>query len=243
MSRTPGREGGLRLPRRRDSSDLRRHDALQRPSRPGPPRARRHAHGRRLRPRRRRRGRSDRHFRPRRNEHGHRHRHRDAGFLADRLHHRPGRQQTHRLRRIPRNRHHRHHSANHQTQLSSHARARYRPKPARSLSHRRVRPPRPSPGRHHQGRPKFHLRIRLGCRRAKSSPHGASPFPEARRTGKSSSADQRSAKAGNSRRPRHHSFRRDARSDEIRRKSINSRSRNAARPRRLSQPRILYLSA
>ena len=37
--------------------------------------------------------------------------------IADRLHHRPGRQQADRLRRVPGDRHHRHHAADHQAQL------------------------------------------------------------------------------------------------------------------------------
>ena len=62
--------------------------------------------------------------------------------LADRLHHRPGRQQADRLRRVPGNRHHRHHAADHQAQLPGDARRR-----------RRAGGPRGVRGRARSGRP------------------------------------------------------------------------------------------
>ena len=100
---------------------------------------------------------------PGRDQHGHRHRHRDDGLVADRLHHRPGRQQADRQRRLPGNRHHRRHAADHQAQLPGHARARTRA----GASARRSTSPRagrPGPGahRHHQGRAAGVVRVRLG---------------------------------------------------------------------------------
>ena len=82
---------GVRVSRRRHPSHLRR--ALQvsaGPSRPHPPRAGRHAHGRRLRARHRQGRRGDGDQRPGRHQPGHRHRHRDHGLLADRRDHRAG---------------------------------------------------------------------------------------------------------------------------------------------------------
>ena len=79
---------------------------------------------------------------PGRDQHGHRHRHRDDGLVADRLHHRAGRQQADRHRRLPGDRHHRHHAAGHQAQLPGHPRAgrRARRSARRSTSPRAGRP-------------------------------------------------------------------------------------------------------
>ena len=126
---TPGpRRGGsrLRLSRRGQPAHLRCHARLPHPPRARPPRAGRGAHGRWLRPRQRQGGRGHGHLRPRRHQPGDRHRHRHDGFLADRLHHRPGRQQVHRLRCLPGNRRDRHHPAHHQAQLPGHRRRRHR---------------------------------------------------------------------------------------------------------------------
>ena len=54
------------------------------------------------------------------------------------------------------------------------------------------------------------VRIRLGSGRTASPPTRARPFSEARRSRRSARADQRSATAGDSRGPRHHSLRRNA---------------------------------
>ena len=64
--------------------------------------------------------------------------------IADRLHHRPGRQQADRLRRLPGNRHHRHHAADHQAQLPGDARRgrRARRSARRSTSRARAGPAR-----------------------------------------------------------------------------------------------------
>ena len=78
-------------------------------------------------------------------------------------------------------RHHRHHAADHQTQLSGHARRGNRSEPARSLSHRRIRPSRPGAGGHHQGRAARLLRIRLGSRRAQGAPPRAGFLPRPQR--------------------------------------------------------------
>ena len=104
-------------PGRRDPAGLRRDARLSDPPRPRAARAGRDAHGRRLRARDRQGRRRDRDLGPRRDQHGHRHRHRDDGLVADRLHHRPGRQPADRHRRVPGDRHHRHHAADHQAQL------------------------------------------------------------------------------------------------------------------------------
>ena len=63
--------------------------------------------------------------------------------LADRLHHRAGRQQADRLRRVPGDRHHRHHAADHQAQLpGDHAPTTSRRRCARRSAVRAVRPAR-----------------------------------------------------------------------------------------------------
>ena len=67
----------------------------------------------------------------------------------------------------------------------------------------------------------------------KVTPDGAGPFPQARRTRRSARADQRSAAAGNSRRPRHHSFRREQEVMTFAEKASIPVAAHAARPRRL----------
>ena len=122
MPGPPGRAHRVRLSGRRDPAGLRRDDAVPHPPHPRAPRAGRHAHGRRLRARQRRGRRRHRDLRPRRDQHGHRHRHGHARLVAHRLHHRPGRQQADRLRRLSGDRHHRRHAADHEAQLPGHAR-------------------------------------------------------------------------------------------------------------------------
>ena len=119
-----GVDDRLRLSGRRDPAGLRRDARLPDPPRAGAPRAGRDAHGRRLRARQRQGRRRDRDLRSRRHQHGDRHRHRDDGLRADRLHHRPGRQQADWQRRLPGDRHHRRHAADHQAQLPGDARRR-----------------------------------------------------------------------------------------------------------------------
>ncbi len=94
-----------------------------------------------------------------------------------RRHHRPGLLQGPRLRRLPGDRHHRHHPAHHQAQLPRHARRRHRARRARGLSDRDLRPPRPRPHRHHQGRATSLRALRLRRRRARA----LSPAPDAAR--------------------------------------------------------------
>ena len=112
-----GYPGGAILPAYDACSKLPRY-----PPHPGTPRAGRHAHGGWLCARQRRGRRGDRHFGAGRHEHGDRHRHGHAGFVSHRLHHRTSGQQADRLRRLSGNRHHRHHAADHQAQLSGHTR-------------------------------------------------------------------------------------------------------------------------
>ena len=112
-----GCDDRVRLSGRRDSADLRCDAGLSDSPCAGPPRTGRDAHGRRLRARERRSRRGDCDVGSRRDEHGHRHRDGDAGFVADRVHHGPGRQQADRLRCVPGDRHHRRHAADHQAQL------------------------------------------------------------------------------------------------------------------------------
>ena len=66
------------------------------------------------------------HVRPRRDQPGHRHRDGDDGLDADGLHHRPGPELADRPRRVPGDRHHRHHAADHQAQLPGDARRGHR---------------------------------------------------------------------------------------------------------------------
>ncbi len=54
------------------------------------------------------------HLWTRRDQPGHGHCHGDDGLVADCLHHRAGGQQADRLRRVPGDRHHRHHAAHYQ---------------------------------------------------------------------------------------------------------------------------------
>ena len=64
--------------------------------------------------------------------------------LADRLHHRAGRQQADRHRRVPGDRHHRRHAADHQAQLPGDARRGHRADDPRGVPHR-ARPAGPGP--------------------------------------------------------------------------------------------------
>ena len=128
---------------------------------------------------------------PGRHEHGHRHRHRDDGLVADRLHHRPGRQRAHRLRRVPGDRHHRHHAADHQAQLPGDARRRRGAGDPRGVRRRGQRPARSGAGRHHQGRAARRRASSTGTRAAPDLAALARPGPlERRRSGR---ADQRRA--------------------------------------------------
>ncbi len=87
-----------------------------------------------------------------RDQPGDRHRHRDHGLLADRRHHRAGADRRDRQRRLPGDRRHRHHAADHQAQLPGGRRARPGGDAARGVPHRAHRPARPGPGRHPEGR-------------------------------------------------------------------------------------------
>ena len=97
-------------------------------------------------------GRGHRHQRPG----GHQHRH-PAGR---RLHgldppgggDRPGGHQRHRHRRLPGERHHRHHHGHHQAQLADHRRGRHPPGGGRGVPRGHHRPPRPGADRRPQGR-------------------------------------------------------------------------------------------
>ena len=74
------------------------------------------------------------------------------GLGAHRLHHRTGAAGRHRPRRLPGNRHHRHHPAGNQAQLPGDGRARRCARHQGSLLHRPHRPPRPRPHRRAEGR-------------------------------------------------------------------------------------------
>ena len=76
-----------------------------------------------------------------------------------------------RLRRVPGNRHHRHHAAHHQAQLPGDARRGHRRRRcARRSTSRRSGRPGPGAGRHHEGRAAGQVRVRCGRRRAASWP-------------------------------------------------------------------------
>ena len=124
-----GVDDRIRISRWRDPAGLRRDAGLPHPARPRPSRTGRDAHGRWLRAGDRQGRRRDRDLGAGRDQHGHRHRDGDDGLGADRLHHRPGRQQIDRQRRVPGDRHHRRHAADHQAQLPGHAGAGRRGRP------------------------------------------------------------------------------------------------------------------
>ena len=229
----------VRLPGRRDSAGLRRDARLSDPSRPGPPRAGRDAHGRRLRARERQGRRRDRDLGPGRDQHGHRHRHGDDGLVADRLHHRPGRQQADRLRRVPGNRHHRHHAADHQAQLPGDERGR-----------RRAGGPRGVRGRASPGRPgPVLVDITKDAQQAScevdwdaAEPHLTEALRRCaagrRRLPRRARADQRRRAAADSRRPRRDAVGRRARDRRARRARADSDRGHAARHRRRRRRRI-----
>ena len=107
--------------------------------------------------------------------------------VADRLHHRPGRQQADRQRRVPGDRHHRRHAADHQAQLPGDPRAGHRAGGARGVPHRQERPPRPGADRHHQGRAAGVVRLRLG--------RGGAQAARAPRGGRQLRVDRQGARA------------------------------------------------
>ena len=199
---------------------------------PGAARAGRDAHGGRLRARDREGRRRDRDLRPRRDQHGDRHRDGDDGLVADRLHHRPGRQQADRLRRVSGDRHHRHHAADHQAQLPGHVRRGRCAGGARGVCRRAQRPSRPGADRHHQGRAAGELRGRLGR-------GGAAPLrglrrcaAGRRRSARRDRADQHRRAAADSRRPRRDALERGAPDPRARRARADSDRGHAARHRR-----------
>ncbi len=199
-----GHQHGLRLSGRRDSPRLRCHDPIPDPAHPRPPRAGRDAHGRRVRARDRAGGRRHCHVRPRRDQHGHRHRDGHARLLSDRVHHRTGRQQVDRQRRLPGNRHHRRHAPDHQAQLPGDARRRCGADDSRGLPRRRLRTSGTGADRHHEGRAAVLVRVRLGRRRAKAGRLSARPSARAGRLQACNRADPRGEAAADSRGPRHH---------------------------------------
>ena len=112
--------------------------------------------------------RRDCHLGPRRHQHGHRHRHGDDGLVADRLHHRSGRQQADRLRRLSGDRHHRHHAADHQAQLSGDA---ARPTSRRRSARRSRSPSRAVPVRCSSTSPRTRSRDRPSSIGSGAAPH------------------------------------------------------------------------
>ena len=130
--------------------------------------------------------------------------------IADRLHHRPGRQQAHRHRRLSGDRHHRHHPADHQAQLFGHATRTTLRATVREAFHI-ARSGRPGPvlvditKDAQQGVVRFRLgscREHLGCR-THARHCGANADP----TNAAAGADQQGKAAGDSRRARHHACR------------------------------------
>ena len=160
-----GRRGSLRAARRHDPADLRPAAVVVAAARTGPARAGRRPRGRGLRlgdrPARRVHGDQ----RPRRDQPGHRAVRRLHGLGADGGHHRPGRHQPDRHRRVPGSRHHRHHAADHQAQ-----RAR-----DRAWSGSRRRWPRRSTSPPPAGR----ARCSSTCPRTSSRPPGRGGWPMA----------------------------------------------------------------
>ena len=88
--------------------------------------------------------------------------------LADRLHHRSGRQPADWHRRVPGNRHHRHHAADHQAQLPGHARRGRRAGGPRGVRRRQVGASRAGADRHHEGRAAGAAASSIGSRRART---------------------------------------------------------------------------
>ena len=223
------RDRRLRLSGRRHPAGLRRDARLPDSAHPGPARAGRHPHGRRLRARQRPRRRRDCHVGARRDQHGHRHRDRDDGLVADRLHHRPGRQQADWIGRVPGNRHHRHHVADHQAQLPRDQRGGRRAGRARGVRGREIGPSRPGARGHHQGRAAGQLRGRLGRRRTAADRGLRLGAAGRRRSARRARVDQLRRAAADSRRPRRHAVRRREGDHRARRARSDSDCRDAAR--------------
>ncbi len=240
-----GRDGRLRVPRRGHSSGLRRHARLSDPAHSGAPRTGGDAHGRRIRARQRARRRRHRDVGAGRDQHGHRHRDRDDGLVAHRLHHRAGRQPPHRFRRLPGNRHHRHHAADHQAQLPGDARRRRRQDGARGLRRRRLGTPGPGAHRHHQGRAAgiCRIRVREDAGAERPARWRAARHDRRLRPPRGARAHQQCSSPGHPRRARHHALGRDAVRARARGARRDPRRHDAPRHRRLSRRRIPSTSA
>ena len=218
----------VRLPGRRDPADLRRHARLPDPPRAGAPRAGRRAHGRRLRARERQGRRRDRHLRAR------------APptwspaspprcwtpspivFITGQVSSQGARQ-----RRLPGDRRHRHHAADHQAQLAGDRRAptsRARMREAFAIA--RAGRPGPGAGRHH-------ARTRSRPRPSSTTPrrvhlpglHEPEP-PDAREPRARGRADRQGRAAADPGRPRRHPLGRDAGARRVRREDRTSRWRS-----------------
>ena len=207
---SPGGRGRLRIPGRRDHAGLRRPAAVPDPPHPGAARAGRRAHGRRLRARLGQGRRVRRDLGPRRDQPGDRHRQRDDGFDSDGLHHRPGPLDADRQRRLPGDRHHRRHAADHQAQLPGHARPRTSCRPSARRSTSRARAARArcwstSP------RTRRTQSIDYQLRRVAGAPAGLPPrAPPAARRARGSGRDDPGRQAPDHLlRPRHHQGQRD----------------------------------
>ena len=140
----PGRRGAADLRRDLPSKQIAPHPRAPRAGR-GPCRGRLRAFDRQGR-------RSARHLGPRRDQCDHRLDRRAHGFDSARLHHRPGADASHRLRRVSGMRHDRHHPQLHEAQLSRAPHRRPAAHSARGLLHRFARSPRPGRRRHPEGR-------------------------------------------------------------------------------------------
>ena len=188
--RRAGRGHGVRVSGRGDPAGLRRTARSPDSPRAGPPRTGRHAHGRRLRAGERQGRRGAGHLRTRRDEPGHGHRQRDDGLDSDRLHYRAGRRIADGIRRVPGNRHHRHHADDHQAQLPGHQGRGHCADVAEGVSDRRLGPSRSCARGHHEERATGRGGVRTATLKAPSrrrarrrrAPSGLDASPSRRRT-------------------------------------------------------------
>ena len=149
----------------------------------------------------------------------------DSG--AHRRHHRTGLLQGARLRCLSGSRHHRHHSADHKTQLPRHARGRHRSCNPAGFPDRHLRPSRPCAHRHHQGCSAGDSTLRLRCLRAMRRAPASHAARGIQCDPRSSRADSIGKAARHPRWPRHHAIRGGAAGD----RSLRSRSRFPSPPR------------
>ena len=175
----------------------------------------------------------DRHFGSWSHQSRHRHCNRADGFVADGLHHRPGAEQDDRLRRVPGDRHHRHHAADHEAQLPRDARRRHHADDEGGVPPGEVRTSRAGARRHHEGRAAGRDRMGMERRAGEDARLPGESRSGEVRDGEGRRADSRLAQAADPRGAGRDPERRDEGAPRVRGADRRAGGGDAARHRRL----------